>query len=105
MADNDDTGRHIVETGDYLALDDGGLSQCLLEGDEPVDESYPGSQFRFPLLNDGPIKSVPINVVVTGRRHYWVGNGKSRSRCKVEFVGDGEPSTYVGAWVYFDSNW
>ena len=105
MADNDDKGRHIPEVGDYIALDNRPPGVYLLEGDEPVGESYAGSQFRLPLTNDGPIKSVAVNVTVTGRRHYWMGNGKSRTRCNVEFVGDGEPSTYVGAWVYFDSNW
>ena len=105
MADNDDRGRHIMEVGDCICLDNRPPSVCLLEGDAPVEDDYPGCQFRLPLTNGGPIKSVAVNVTVTGRRHYRMGNGKSRSRCNVEFVGDGEPSTYVGAWVYFDSNW
>ena len=105
MADNEGDGRHEMEIGDYVDLDNDRCGENLLAGDDPVDESHSGSQFRFPLNNSGPIKSVAVNVTVTGRRHYWVGNGRSRSRVKVEFVGDGEPSTFLGGWVYFVSNW
>lgn len=104
MADNDDKGRHVIEIDDYIDLDNDSCGEHLREGDNPVDDSYPGCQFRLPLNNGGPVDSLGVNVKVTGCHHY-LGDGRSRSRCKVEFVGDGEPSTYVRAWVYFDSNW
>ena len=56
------------------------------------------------------ISSLAVNIRVTGRKeyfqHYHTGNGYFKPynmyaiRCKIEFVGDGEPSSYTGAWLY-----
>jgi hypothetical protein len=57
------------------------------------DSSFPGCQFRAPMYN-GAYK-VAVNVTITGKvpvkPHIY--------RCKVEFVGDGEPSTFASGLI------
>lgn len=63
-----------------------------------VASEWDAAKFRIPLSSNGPIKSLAVNVTVTGRTYqrregnYWV-------RVQIEFVGDGEPSTYSSGWM------
>lgn len=56
------------------------------------------ASFRLPTSRNFGITSLATNVVVTGRTwqrregDYWV-------RVKIEFVGDGEPSTFSKGWM------
>lgn len=53
--------------------------------------------------NNGLVDSVAANITVTGRTVQYSPSQGARVRIKVEFVGDGEPSTYTAAWLYLDS--
>lgn len=64
------------------------------------DDSFPGCQYRLPADNGN--YSLAVNIKITGRQvqyHFT----KDRIRCKIEFVGDGEESTFTGGWLYFDN--
>jgi hypothetical protein len=73
-------------------------------GSRLVPSAWDRAQFRLPRPNafpGDPIQSLAVNVVVTGRTwqrregDYWV-------RVRIEFVGDGEPSVFVGGWMLRD---
>lgn len=67
------------------------------------DSSFPGCQFRLESIG-GPLA---INVKTTGRKIHHVGIGNSyvpRIRAEIEWVGDGEPSDFSGAWLYLNRN-
>jgi len=42
-----------------------------------------------------------VNITVTGRtfQRPWGFNGPKAVRVRIEFVGDGEPSSFSGAWM------
>ena len=84
--------------GDFLGLDGGCLCGTVLSQDDGFkDSGFPGCQFRTD-------RELAVNVVVTGRSVRW--NSRDAFfgvRVRVEFVGDCEPSTFVGGWVKFNS--
>ena len=49
----------------------------------------------------GRYHQVAVNVTVTGRtfQRPWGYSGPKAVRVKIEFVGDGEPSTFSGGWM------
>lgn len=56
------------------------------------------STFRLPLNSNGPIKSLAVEIKVTGRtlqRH----NGLRCVRVQITFPGDCEPDTVTGGWM------
>lgn len=85
--------------GTYIIPDGKTVGKVLTPGDVPVDSGYPGSQFRWPVENGGPIKSVAVNIEITGhtlqRKH-----GGYCVRVKMEWVGDCEPSTFSSGWLF-----
>lgn len=86
-----------VKVGDVVERD-GGLAERLHHGDNFADSSYPGCQFRVPVNGNGPIKSAAVNIKVTGRTWKWRSD-RCWVRCQIEYVGDGEPSTFCGGWL------
>jgi hypothetical protein len=83
-----------VEVGTVIKLDARRISEALL----PCE--WEAADFRFPcwaLRNNG-ITGVACKVVITGRtfQHF---EGRIWVRCEVEFVNDGEPSTFAKGWV------
>ena len=105
----EDTADHAVtpEVGSVVNLDGPRHGEELLEGDAWSVSGYDGCDFRFPCNPAGPIKSVACNVVVTGRvcqKAFGV-DGGLWIRCKVEFVGDCEPSTFASGWMLVKSAW
>lgn len=80
---------------------DGCFGDNLLPGDSFSDSSWPGCDFFLPVRNGGPITSIAVNVYVTGRT-VQRDDGARRVRSKVEYVGDGEPSEWGGAWLYLN---
>lgn len=88
-----------IKPGDVVEPD-GRICVRLHPGDKFSDSSYPGCQFRVPVENGGPIKSLAVNIKVTGRGWKWrPGTDQSWVRCRIEYVGDGEPSTYASGWL------
>lgn len=81
-----------VRVGSCIRPDGWRFSQRL------IASSWDKARFRLPTGSAGPIKSLAVNVVVTGRTwqrregDYWV-------RVRIEFVGDCEPSVFVGGWM------
>lgn len=71
-------------------------AELLKAGDGPIDSNFSGCQFRVTMFNGR--YEVAINVVTTGRPQYKQGGWQSR--CKIEFIGDGEPSQYAGGTLY-----
>lgn len=98
----DDPPPHIPQVGDSLEPDGWYHQAEILEpGDEYVDSAYPGSMFRIPLRKNGLIESWPVNVFITGRPHPYE-YGRAWSRCKIEWVKDGEQSGWSGGKIYYD---
>ena len=71
------------------------IGAILEESDDYKDSSFPGCSFYI-LGTHG--KRVAVNVTVTGRRP----NRHGAFRCRIEFVGDGEPSEFSGGTIIFN---
>ena len=72
---------------------------ALLEPGEPyVDTGFRGCQFRLPTNTLGPIKSLAVDVTVTGRTVQWH-NGGRQVRVRITFVGDCEPDKHTHGWL------
>jgi len=92
-----------AEVGDFIEPDEWPIGSNLEEDDGFKDSSFAGCQFRLPTnrclgQDDKPIK-LAVNIKITGKPRS-VAYGRYKSRCKIEFVGDGEPSIFSGAWLY-----
>lgn len=87
-------GEVTVTEGTAVHLDTRRVAERLLPSD------WEAAEFRFPCwaLHAEKVKGVACNIAITGRT-FKVVQGQRWVRCKVEFVGDGEPSTFVGGWV------
>ena len=86
-----------AKVGDNIQGDDWGLNNFYaLEPDSGYkDSSYPGCQFRY---TDRYNNHIGVNIVTTGKPHW--NECRYQSRCKIEVVGDGEPSTIFGGLLY-----
>lgn len=67
-------------------------------GNRLKPSSWDKAQFYLPTNSGGPVKEVAVNVTVTGRT-LQRRTDSLYVRCKIEFVGDGEPSTFTGGWL------
>ena len=95
------TREREFEAGDYLEPD--GWPPCsgenIRKADGFSDSSFPGCQFRLPSVGG----ELAINLTRTGKDHYIrnaYGRNQYRNRVKIEWVGDGEPSTFSHGWIY-----
>lgn len=88
---------YTIKPGDVVEKD-GGLAERLRPGDDFADSGYPGCQFRLPVNASGPIKSVAVNIKVTGRTWKWRGD-RCWVRVRIEYVGDCNPSTFASGWL------
>ena len=89
-----DNMQHEPKTGDYVIPDEWGYGENLKPGDAPVDASYRGCAFRLPLPTHRG-QEAAVNVTVTGR----IPMRQEFYRCRIEFVGDGEPSIFTGGKI------
>ena len=87
-----------VKVNDFLKPDGWNYGELLEKSDGFSDGGFPGCQYRVSRQRGD--YNLAVNVMVTGKRHFH--SGSFRSRCKVEFVGDCEPSTFSGGWVYYN---
>ena len=69
------------------------------KGDDFSDNSFAGCQYRLP-SNCAMDYKLAINIKITGRKSHLVYKDYYRTRVQIEFVGDGEPSTFTGGWLY-----
>ncbi len=88
--------KHIPSIGDCVQPDLWNYSEQLTESDGFSDSSFPGCQFRLPCKD----YQLAVNIKVTGKPHYNHIPGHYKSRCKIEFVGDGKESTFSAGWIY-----
>jgi hypothetical protein len=87
--------------GDFVRPDDWAWGNPLSESDGYKDSSFPGCAFRL----SSEHYDLAVNVTRSGRKKTWskaygVHPGTWKYRVKIEFVGDGEPSTYTNGWLY-----
>lgn len=86
---------HKAEIGDGIKSDEWAWFYTLNADNGFRDSSFPGCQFRVKLHDT---YNHAVNVKTTGQPRW---NGiQWQSRCKIEFVGDGEPSTFAGGLLY-----
>jgi hypothetical protein len=79
----------MPRVGRYVEPDGWGIGSCL----KPSDWS--AAEFYLPTHCGGPIRCIAVNVTPTGRtlrRRF----DSLLIRVRIEFVGDGEPSTFTG---------
>lgn len=82
--------------GSYVVLDGRSVGECLL----PCDD-WDEADFRWP----NPIRewresrATACNVHITGRT-FQFRCGARCARCRVEWIGDGEPSESSKGWLY-----
>ena len=90
--------KHYIEpmVGDYVQPD-GCIGSNLSEDDGFKDSGFPGCQFRFPSIGG----DLAVNIKVTGNP-VW-DTYKWKSRCRIEFVGDCEPSSFRGGYIWTKS--
>ena len=81
--------------GDYVVVDGHKMGELLREDDGFKDSGFPGCSFRLPDCRG--LYELAVNVKVTGK----VADRNGHYRCKVEFVGDCEESTFVGGTIFF----
>jgi len=70
-------------------------------GSRLIPSDWNNAEFRLPRPNafpGDPIQSLAVNVVITGRS-FQRREGDYWCRVRIEFVGDGEPSVFVGGWM------
>jgi len=86
------------EINDQVMLDSWRVSETLL------DSEWDKAQFYLTMPRTRMKRAV--NITVTGRT-FQKPNGKygpEAVRIKIEFVGDGEPSTFAGGWLIKRAN-
>jgi len=89
--------KHVPELGDYICPDLWAVGMALEKGDSYVDDSFPGCQFRLPSYYTS--MKYPISLTVTGLPTNTQ-FGDFKSRVKIEFIHDGEQSTFMGGWIF-----
>ena len=57
------------------------------------------STFRLPTNSGGPIKSLAVEIEVTGRTYRYSAAGNRQIRVKITFPGDCEPDTVTHGWM------
>ena len=99
--------KHIPIVGDSVKPDEWRTFEILEPSDGFSDSSFPGCQFRLPCRD----MKLAVNIIVTGKPHFLgryprndTYTSRYKSRCRIEFVGDGEPSVFSGGWIFHSDN-
>lgn len=82
---------HNPTAGDFVKLDGASVSRALVAWSNDIAE------FGLESLAGGPIKAVACRIEITGRKVNFKDNSV---RCRVVFVGDGEPDTFASGKVF-----
>jgi len=68
-------------------------------GEKLIESDWKKAEYRLP-TGDPIIKSLAVNIEITGRTHRWDAPVSGPAmRCKVIFVGDGDPDIICGGWI------
>ncbi len=79
-------------TGAYVKPDGWTMGNTLSPGDD-------FSPYRLLVNSNGPIKSLAVRVDITGHRMRHTAAVGLAYRCRITFVGDGEPDVVTGGWI------
>ena len=79
--------------GDFVKPDEWKIGETLVASDGFKDATFPGCSFRMPA--GAGLYQLAVNVTVTGKNP----NRAGMVRCRIEFVGDGDASTFAGGWI------
>lgn len=89
-----------IKAGSRVTADTFNVLGPLVEADD-ADREILGASFRLPSWI-GEVEGFvgpPVNVTITGRTVQWK-LGSPRVRVRIEFVDDGQPSTFAGGWLW-----
>jgi hypothetical protein len=84
--------RKTVEVGDFVVIEN--RPGEILEAEEFWDKA----QFRIPVWNGGPIKSLAVNVDITGYSVQYM-RGVACVKVKITYPGDCEPDQHASGWL------
>jgi hypothetical protein len=89
--------RQVPHVGSYVCPD--GWGNRSFAGQALIPSQWDQAQFR--LLTGRPvIESLAVNVEITGKTVDCSGAGSAiYARCKITFVGDGEPDRVARGWI------
>ena len=93
--------KYQAQVGDRVMGDEWTWHYELAGGGNLKDASFPGCQFRLKGDSHDHMNNYAVNIKTTGFPKIGFYNWKSR--CKIEIVGDGEASTFVGGLLYHDN--
>ena len=100
MNNTDYTGLNLSPDGWYHNRPNhGGLCESLIKADEFKDSSFLGCQYRLPVKN----YMIAVNISISGRKSHSCGSFVCpyyKTRVKIEYVGDGEPSVFDHGFLY-----
>ena len=86
--------KYQAAIGNYVVPDGWRIGELLKADDGFKDAEFPGCAFRLPSTGG----ELAVNIKTTGKPRWYAGGW--RSRIKIEFVGDGAPSSFNGGWIY-----
>ncbi len=92
-----------AQIGNGIQGDEWNICEVLKEpGPDISDSLFPGCEFRIDAPGC-PLNNLAVNIKITGKPHLsgfgW------KSRCKIEVIGDGEPSTFFGGTLYHNHSY
>jgi len=86
----------------YLEPDNWPIGENITKADSFSDSGFPGCQYRIPAGIPELGWELAINLTISGRMSHALDYGRYKTRVKIEFVGDCEPSTFSHGWIYTD---
>jgi len=86
-----------AKEGDLIKADGWTFYEKLNPSDGFSDSGFKGCDFRVRLQD----YNIAVNVITTGKPIFK--NGHYISRCKIEFVGDCEPSEFSGGYLIHEN--
>ena len=93
----------IPQVGDFVKIEGWSIGDFLLEGSDYKDSSFPGCQF-YMLAGCNPVVYAAVNIKVTGRKPQdYRQDSAEKWACRIEFVGDGVPSSFSKGYIWFNS--
>ena len=94
----------IPQVGDFVKPEGWQIGEFLYEGSNYSDSSFPGCRFYLATNSGGPITHLAVNIKVTGRKPQdYRKDGAEKWACRIEFVGDGVPSSFSKGYIWFNS--
>ena len=72
-------------------------------GNNLMPSNWDKAEYRLPLNSGGPIKTLAVNIKITGRTHRFTSHILGPAmRCQITIVGDDEPDDVMGGWIKWE---